>query len=70
MKKFETTVFGQNFVYMEDKSLSIDKADSISAEQMEEVAEAYKGVNRIHKPVGLLFWIDCKNGKASNHNLI
>ena len=33
---------------------------------MKEFADEYKGMNRIHKPVALLFWIDCRNGKASN----
>lgn len=47
--------------YMEDGSLKVN-GKAISKVEMEEISAQYKGVNRIHKPMGLLFWIDCKNG--------
>ncbi len=47
------------------RSLTI-KDRTYSAQEMQEIADRYTGVNRIHKPFPLLFWIDCKNGKSSN----
>lgn len=43
---------------------------SFSKEQMNEAKESFKGSNRIHKPMALLFWTDCMNGHAKNWNLI
>lgn len=57
-------LFG-HFKYMSDGSLVTPVAD-IPAKDMQEIANEYKGANRIHKPAGLLFWQDCKNGLASN----
>lgn len=34
--------------------------------ELQEIANSYKGANRIHKPMALLFWQDCKNGQFSN----
>lgn len=45
-------------------NLTVNKV--FSASQMAEIQKTYKGANRIHKPMALLFWIDCKNGKAGN----
>lgn len=42
----------------------------ISEKKLKKIAKGYVGVNRIHKPMALLFWTDCKNGKANNWNLI
>ena len=36
---------------------------------VEEIAEDYKGANRIYKPIALLFWTDIKNGKTSNWDI-
>lgn len=38
----------------------------ITKEQMIEIADGYKGSNRIFKPLSLLFWTDVKNGQYSN----
>ena len=38
----------------------------ITKKDMAEIAEQYKGINRIHKPMALLFWTDVKNGQYSN----
>ena len=56
-----------------NKSLKIDQSGLItelSWGEMNKLAEAYKGANRIHKPLYLLFWMDCKNNKQNNWNLI
>lgn len=55
----------EGFTYNEDGSLTTPKR-TLSAQEMAEIALDYKGCNRIYKPFALLFWIDCKNGKASN----
>lgn len=39
-------------------------------QQMQEYAKEYKGLNRIHKPMLLLFWTDVMNGNKNNWNLI
>lgn len=40
--------------------------EEIPKEDLQEMADAYKGANRIHKPMALLFWQDCKNGLYNN----
>jgi len=57
---------GQTMEYNpNDKSLTIN-GKTFDSKFMERANEDMKGINRIHKPVGLLFWIDCKNGKYSS----
>ncbi len=46
------------------KNSVIDK--EFTKQSMQNIAKEYKGANRIHKPMALLFWIDCKNGNYSN----
>jgi hypothetical protein len=46
--------------------LTTNAGKILSAGTMAEIANEYSGANRIHKPMALLFWIDCKNGKSSN----
>lgn len=43
---------------------------TISKAEMLEMSESFKGVNRIHKPMALLFWIDVKNGNSKNWTLV
>ena len=43
---------------------TVDKL--FSKNEMQDIADIYKGVNRLHKPMPLLFWQDCKDGKYSN----
>lgn len=64
------TVFMNDlFTYnKEDKSLKINEDIKLTEKEMNEVSKSYSGANRVHKPMGLLFWIDCKNGKANNWN--
>lgn len=40
------------------------KAKRISRATMQQLAAHYTGMNRIHQPLSVLFWRDCKNGKA------
>jgi len=54
------------FTYNADGSLTTPKGKTFTAQFMAGVALDYKGYNRIYKPFALLFWQDCKNGKASN----
>lgn len=66
--KYEWTsrMFG-TFQYLENGSLNcLDKKACFELEAMTEMARQYKGANRIHKPMGLLFWQDCKNGLSHN----
>mgnify|MGYP000904622422 CR=1 FL=1 len=55
--------------YNTDQTLTIKNSQvdkTFTLKEMEEISNAYKGINRFHKPLALLFWIDCKNGKFSN----
>ena len=42
----------------------------LDALELQEISKNYKGANRIHKPMGLLFWSDVKNNKTNNWTLI
>lgn len=37
---------------------------TFTRQETQEISKAYQGANRMHKPYALLFWTDCKNGKA------
>lgn len=63
--KYEHNSALGHYQFLEDGSL-IAGGNHITKERMQEIAEAYKGSNRIHKPMGLLFWTDCKNGDFKN----
>lgn len=60
----------QNYEYTNDGGLNITGSSGnvsrYSRGSMQEIADHYKGANRIYKPFAVLFWQDCKNGKASN----
>lgn len=57
-------MFG-NFKYMSDGSL-VANGHTLTQQEMQAISDQYRGVNRIHKPSGLLFWTDCKNGNSNN----
>lgn len=42
----------------------------LDAWELAKISKNYQGANRIHKPMGLLFWSDVKNNKYSNWTLI
>lgn len=55
--------------YLENGGLRVANKNTektFSASEMQEISNAYKGANRIHKPIALLFWSDCKNGLHTN----
>lgn len=60
------TTFGQiSMAIFSDMSISIN-GDKFDSEFMSKANDETKGMNRIYKPIPLLFWIDVKNGKLSN----
>jgi hypothetical protein len=65
-KRHDTMYHWSGFTYNADGSLTTPKGKTLTAQFMACLALEYKGCNRIHKPFALLFWQDCKNGKASN----
>lgn len=62
----ETTLIGGTKckVY-KDLSLEID-GKTFQKEEVQEAVNLYKGCNRIHKPMVLLFWTDVKNGEGKD----
>ena len=61
---------GQTFEVTKDKGLICPNGKTFTSEQMREAQKEYKGANRIHKPMALLFWSDVVNGQSKNWNLI
>lgn len=60
------SIYGTKYQYdPSDKSLKVGTF-SFNEQDYQRLSEEYKGANRIHKPCALLFWTDCRNGKASN----
>lgn len=55
--------------YLENGNLIVKNSTvnkEFSKTDLQELSDHYRGANRIHKPVALLFWQDCKNGQISN----
>ena len=40
--------------------------ETIPRQEMKKIVKKYQGVNRIHKPMALLWYTDCMNGKSKN----
>ena len=53
---------GFGIVY-KDGSFKAPNGNVFTKVEMKELIREYKGVNRIHKPVSLLFYTDVMNGK-------
>lgn len=51
--------------FKDDDSLAVN-GRRIPSNRMQEIANEERGANRIHKPIALLFWTDCRNGESSN----
>jgi len=66
-KVFKTTCWDAYLEYV-NGDLKVN-GKKFEKSDMKKIASDYKGMNRIHKPMALLFWIDCNNGKQSNWNL-
>jgi hypothetical protein len=64
--KAQTTLQGKTITVFNDYSLQVGNDPILTREYMQEVNDAFKGSNRIYKPMALLFWIDVKNNKLSN----
>ena len=63
-----TIIYRSGREKLKSKDLDANNAcgnHSLSGEDMQEMSTLSKGQNRIHKPIALLFWIDCKNGNKS-----
>lgn len=69
--KAETNYMGVNIkIYsdfsMEVKEKDFEKVKKFDSDFLSSMVSEYKNVNRICKPIPLLFWTDVKNGKLSN----
>lgn len=53
----------------EDLGLIAPNGRKYTRAEVEKIAKTYSGVNRMHKPMALLFWTDVKNGKLENWKL-
>ncbi len=61
----KTIIQGKIFEVTKDKSLICPNGKTFTSEQMREAQKEYKGANRMHKPMALLFWTDVVNGKCN-----
>ena len=48
-----------------DGSFKTPKGDKLTHTEMKEAITNYRGANRIHKPMSLLYYTDVMNGHAS-----
>jgi len=69
--KAETNYMGMNMkIYsdfsMEVKEKDFEKVKKFDSDFLSFLVAEYKNINRIYKPIPLLFWTDVKNGKLSN----
>lgn len=65
---YNSAITGELF-YMENGNLRVKNSlvdKEFTKQSMHNIANEYRGANRIHKPIALLFWQDCKNGNYSN----
>lgn len=63
-KKIKLSNPNYGTVYADGSMLLSTNGKVFSKEKMQEIKDAYKGANRIHKPLALLFYIDVMNGKG------
>ena len=72
--KAETNYMGINMKIFSDFSMEVKEKNfhdvkKFNSEFLQSMVSTYKNVNRICKPIPLLFWNDVKNGKLSNWNI-
>lgn len=60
------TIQGLEFTYNPKTKSLITPKGELDYNEYKKASKAYKGVNRIYKPMAFLFWSDCINGKSSN----
>ena len=64
----------RDFKFMHDRYGYIDhdgsmltiRGEVIPVQEMKRIISTYKGANRLHKPMALLWYTDAMNGKISN----
>ena len=64
--KFPKYVDNRYGAIYDDGSMCTVTGELIPRDEMKELIKAYKPVNRIHKPMALLWYTDVMNGKISN----
>lgn len=64
--KFPKHVDNRYGAIYDDGSMCTVKGELIPRDEMKELVRSYKSVNRIHKPMALLWYTDVMNGKISN----
>jgi hypothetical protein len=64
-----TAIQGEFFKIDKGLNLHTPKGDIILKDRMEQISNEHKAMNRLYKPMALLFWIDVKNGKSANWRL-
>lgn len=67
------TLDGKTTFCKKDKSITIENDKGVhvlNESKMQWYHDHFKGCQEIFKPLALLFWIDCKKGKAKNWNLV
>lgn len=66
----KTVIFNQNLeVNTKTKTLTIDGTEYQEKEVKKVIAD-YIGINRLYKPIAIVFYSDMINGKTKNWNLI
>jgi hypothetical protein len=55
-------------VVLKNKNFIAANGKEFTKEYMQKLICDYKNVNRLHKPLGLLFYTDVINGKTKNWN--
>lgn len=67
---YTTVAFGEHYtVDTEKHTLTLTTAhdtQTFSHEQMRDIANSFRGMNRMDKPTALNYYTDCHNGKAGN----
>lgn len=67
---YKTIIFNQNLeVNTKTKTLTIDGTEYQEKEVKRVIAD-YTGINRLYKPIAIVFYSDMINGKTKNWNLI
>ncbi|MGI9460768.1 MAG: hypothetical protein ACR2NF_12275 [Pirellulales bacterium] len=63
-KKIKLSNPNYGTVYADGSMKLAENGKVFSKEKMQKIKDAYKGANRIHKPLALLFYTDVMNGKG------
>lgn len=67
---YKTTIFNQKLeVNTETKTLTIDGTE-YQEKEVKKIIAQYIGINRLYKPIAIVFYSDVMNGKVNNWRLI